>query len=75
MNWGVPMETLLASSLEDIRPCKTLVVDYKDNINKRINIGNDSIADCFRTISASEIDPYYFPIDTINSYQTLSNVP
>lgn|GEM_PF-6928385 len=71
MNWGAPVETMLASSMLGITPCKTLVVDDEANALRRVNIGPDSIADCLRAIPASDMDFRYFPVDTVSTYRQL----
>lgn len=75
MNWGVPVESMLASALKKDMPLKTFVVDTKEGIERRIPPTNNSMISCFSSWKIQEINHFYFSVDTISDYKLISINP
>jgi hypothetical protein len=71
INWGVPVESLLASALNGDKPNRTFVTDKPEGIkNRMVTSGKDMIG-CFNTWNYKVLNPYYFQIDTSSSYHII----
>jgi hypothetical protein len=69
INWGAPVESLLASALKGDKPNRTFVTDTPEGIkNRMVTSGKDMIY-CFNTKKYTKLNPYYFQIDTISGYK------
>jgi hypothetical protein len=68
INWGAPVESLLASALKGDKPNRTFVTDSPESIkNRMVTSGKDMIG-CFNTWNYAALNPYYFQIDTTSGY-------
>lgn len=71
INWGTPVESLLASALKRDKPNRTFVTDTPEGIkNRMVTSGKDMIY-CFDTKNHTRLNPYYFQIDTISDYKSV----
>jgi len=69
MNWGLPVESLTLSAIKGDDPLVTFKVMRQEEI---VSVSNDTFLSSFRKMGYEELNPYYFRMDTMQSYQVLS---
>jgi hypothetical protein len=69
MNWGVPTESLIASSLRGDKPVLTFIVDRPENIKNRLPDSEQEMISCFQSWNNNTLNHYYFQVDTTARYQ------
>lgn len=68
INWGTPVESLLASALKGDKPNRTFVTDSPEGIKNRMVTSGKEMIGCFNTWNYAALNAYYFQIDTTSSY-------
>lgn len=68
INWGTPVESLLASALKGDKPNRTFVTDSPEGVKNRMVTSGKDLIGCFNTWNYTVLNPYYFQIDTLSSY-------
>jgi hypothetical protein len=69
INWGGPVESIMVSKFLGETPQRTFIVDAKEVIEQRLISGKDTLIGPFRGVSQKELNPDYFQMDTIQTYQ------
>jgi hypothetical protein len=72
INWGVPTESLLASTIMGENPNRTFIVDSKDVIDQRMSKSKDTILGNFQNFSYQIENHYYFSFDTTQTYRLIN---
>lgn len=72
MSWGLPTESLIASSLRGDKPTRTFVTDSPEGIKQRMVAPSAMIAS-FGPWHHSYLNPVYFSIDTTSNYQLIED--
>jgi hypothetical protein len=69
MTWGLPIETLLLSNINDKNHPVSVIKLTTDEMNTRLKeINRFDFLGPFYTIRYNEIDKEYFKLDTTNAY-------
>lgn len=69
MNWGLPVESLMFSAMEErAQPVTFKVIEP----GEKDLISSDSFYSSFRIMKIAELNPYYFKLDTIQPYRITS---
>lgn len=63
MTWGLPVETLTLSTLKGYNPLITIKAISGEEV---IPTSKDTFLSCFSKMNVSELNPFYFKIDTTN---------
>lgn len=71
MSWGLPVESLLLSSIDTKSPSSTIKkFDEKD----KISVAKDSIYTAFKFVHIDELNPMYFKLDSDSKYEKLLDI-
>src|SRR5205807_368302 len=68
MDWGMPLESLFYSAINNEGPLRTFAVLSDDEIKRRVTAQQDSLVSAFINLSMKDLNQRYFPIDTIYKY-------
>ncbi len=68
MTWGLPVETLTLSTIKGYNPPITIKAITNEEI---ITTSNDTFLSSFTKMNVSELNQFYFKIDTTSNYQIL----
>jgi hypothetical protein len=71
MNWGVPVESMVASALAKDKPQLTFIVGSPETITARMVHHPRQMISCFDTLTSKMLDPRYFQFDTTTLYKTI----
>ncbi|KAA5533607.1 hypothetical protein F0919_13795 [Taibaiella lutea] len=69
INWGGPVESMIASRLMGESPQRTFIVDTKEVIDQRLIPAKDTLIGPFAGISYKNLNAHYFIMDTVQQYQ------
>lgn len=69
--WGAPSESLISSSLRGDKISKTFFIDTEENIKKRMVSSPEYMVASFGPWYYKDLNPDYFNIDTLSSYQLI----
>ena len=72
MNWGLPVESIMLSELNNEMPRRTIAIADVNDINKLAHTGNDTLIGCFEKRANSQINTAYFQFDTSTKYIVLT---
>lgn len=75
MNWGSPVESIIASALAGDQPNRTFVVGTPENIGARMPGSNNQIISCFESWDYSQLNTKYFSFDVGGGYRKIGYEP
>ena len=71
MNWGLPVESILFSTLQKETPFRTIIFLSKDQLQTFNTVSNDTLLGCWEKRPVSKLNSYYFNLDTTTTYSIL----
>lgn len=71
LHWGVPIESILASSLANDEPRKTFVILSETEVNLRLPEEKTRMISAFENLPWERTDTSYFPFDTTSGYERI----
>ncbi len=70
MTWGLPVESLLLSSMDSNTPTTTVKLFEKD---KQVSIATDSVYTAFKFVHIDKLNSRYFILDKTSVYENLND--
>jgi hypothetical protein len=72
MNWGAPVESIVFSKLNSETPQRTFIFIDQGQSGIAAKVGKDTLLGCWEKRPVSQLNSYYFRVDTTTAYQVIN---